>query len=68
MAEAGKDHIFEIIDRVFLVLNLSCSQSHGDVVQRLVDQEANVKFKSNGKQVGDLRSEKDVSLHSNLWG
>ena len=54
MAEARKDDILEIIDRALLVFNLSCSQSHGDIVQVLVDQEADIKFETNSRQVGDL--------------
>ena len=31
LTQAGEDHILEVIDRVFVVLNLSCGQSHSDV-------------------------------------
>ena len=54
MAEARKDDILEIIDRALLVFNLSCGQSHGEIVQGLMDQEVDVKFETNGEQVGYL--------------
>ena len=51
-SQTGVNHIFEIIDRALLSVNLLPVRSHCDVVKGLIDQQADIQFKSDGGEVG----------------
>ena len=51
---AVPDHIFEIIDCIFLGFELVGVEGHGDVVEGLVYEQAGVQFESDGGEIGNL--------------
>ena len=54
MSNAGIDHIFEVVNSIFLGLELGRVKGDSDIVERLIDQEADVQFKSDGGEMRDL--------------
>lgn len=65
MTDAGEDRILEVINRVVLVLiNLSCRQGDSNVVQWLMDQEADVEFETDSQEIGNMS--KGVKRSSNV--
>ena len=48
------DYIFEIIDCVLLGVKLVPVEGDGDVVEGLMDEQADVQFKSDGGEIGNL--------------
>ena len=51
LSQTGVDHIFEIINRVLLGFELVGVEGHGDIVERLVNEQANVQFESDGGEL-----------------
>ena len=54
LSQTGVDHIFEIIDRVLLGFKLEGVEGHGDITERLVNEEADVQFEPDGGKMGNL--------------
>ena len=54
LSNSGIDHIFEVVNSIFLGLELGRVESDSDIVERLIGQEADVQFKSDGGEMRDL--------------
>ena len=52
LSQTGVNHILEIVDGIFLGFKLEGVQGHGDIVEGLIDEQADVEFKPNGGEIG----------------
>ena len=54
LSQTGVDYIFEIIDCILLGVKLVPVEGDCDVVEGLIDEQADVQFKSDGGEIGNL--------------